>query len=115
MACASASTATSGGAKSASPAPTSITSTPCCTSRRLIAGISAIGYVGSAAKRLLNGVTMSPLRRIYAPLVQRVTGLYWPLTGLYHPCVRPDAVSRKELLAGDPHIRPMAHQSCGRG
>src|SRR5712692_9710277 len=37
-----ASTATAGGGKSASPAPTSITSTPCWIRRRLMAGSSAI-------------------------------------------------------------------------
>src|SRR2546429_6160992 len=67
--------------------------------------------MGSAVKRLLNGVTMSPLRRIYAPLVQRVTALDRP----GRPGRRPDAVSREELLAGAPHISPMAHQPCRRG
>src|SRR5438552_2921783 len=50
-------TARSGGGKSASPAPTSIRSTPCSINRRLIAGSSAIGYVGSAPTRLLNPAT----------------------------------------------------------
>src|SRR5207247_5554426 len=115
MAWASASTATSGGAKSASPAPTSITSTPCCTRRRLIAGISAIGYVGSAANRLLNWVT--PLssrgnvryanRHRYRPLPSS--------TLLYRPRLLPNPMPREEILARPQHISPVAHDAGRRG
>src|SRR5436309_15124113 len=33
-----------------------------------------------------------------------------PSTALYRPCFRTNTVSCKELLAGAPHIRPVAHQ-----
>src|SRR2546430_10574321 len=33
-----------------------------------------------------------------------------PSTALYRPCFRTNTVPRKELFAGAPHIRPVAHQ-----
>src|ERR1041385_7792480 len=81
----SAFTATSGGGKSASPAPTSMTSTPCSIKRRLIAGSFSIGYVGSCATRLLKSmrINLAPGRR------------------------RADAVHGKEFLDFAEHVGPI--------
>src|SRR5690349_24542489 len=85
-------TATSGGGKSASPAPTSMRSTPCSISFRLIAGSSAIGYVGNWAMRLLKlmAFNLSPGSR----------------------CA--DAVHREEFLDLPPDLGPVADRP-GRG
>src|SRR6266480_1050917 len=89
----SALTATSGGGKSASPAPTSMRSTPCSISRRLIAGNSAIGYVGNCATRRLKLIAgnLAPRKR------------------------RADAVHREEFLQFAPDIRPVADGPRGGG
>src|SRR5438309_5578940 len=113
MAWVSAATATRGGGKSASPAPTSIKSTPCWSSRRLIAGNSAIGYPGSAASRLENSVTSPSTLSLYAFPLRR--SLYVFASGIYTLSLTWEPGPRQEHPGGvcdgiDRDQQPVARQ-----
>src|SRR6267378_8077902 len=116
-------TATSGGGKSASPAPTSITSTPCSISRRLIAGSSAIGYVGSALTRWLNPPKPNSPSFWQEAICRRLSAISTDGRRLMADCSnlarplgngRADAVQGEELFELPPHVRPVADRFGGR-